>query len=110
MLTPSSLPPSERRLYSELKLILGHPGLLRGSLVESRRKCGKQSCRCQTNPRRRHRSLYLGLTTRGKTRMIYVPAEWEARVREWLDRYQQVRDVLERLSEACVARLKQRQE
>jgi hypothetical protein len=42
--------------------------------------------------------------------MIYVPAEWEDRVREWLDRYQQVRKVLERLSEACVTRLKQRQE
>ena len=110
MLTPSSLPPSERRLYSELKKILDHPGLMRGSLVESRRTCGKQSCRCQTDRRRRHRAIYLGLTTAGKTRMFYVPAEWEARVREWLDRHQQVRKVLERLSEACVSRLKHRQE
>jgi len=110
VVTRNMLPDSERLLYSQLQRILTRPGLLRGSLIDSRRKCGKSSCRCQTEPRRRHRSLYLGLTTRGKTRMIYVPPEWEARVREWLDRYQQVRDVLERLSESCVTRLKRRQE
>ena len=109
MLTTSSLPDAERRLYSELRQMLTRPGLLRGSLVDSRRKCGKAGCRCRTDPRRRHRSLYLGLTTGGKTRMIYVPPEWEARVREWLDRYHQIREVLERLSEACVRRLKDRQ-
>lgn len=106
----SRLPDQERRLYSQLRQLLLRPGLLRGSLVDSRRKCGKAGCRCQSDPRRRHRSLYLGITTRGKTRMIYVPPEWEERVREWLARYQQIRDVLERLSEGCVVRLQRRQE
>lgn len=110
MLTPSSLPEWERRMYSQLKQILLSPGLLRGSLVQSRRTCGKEVCRCRTGPRQRHRSVYLGVTTRGKTRMIYVPAQWEARAREWLDRYQQIRKVLERLCEACVTRLKRREE
>lgn len=110
MLTPSSLPDWERRTYSQLKQILTHPGLLRGTLIVSRRSCGKRSCRCRTDPRRRHRSAYLGITTRGKTRMIYVPRQWEPRAREWLDRYQQVRKVLERLCEACVTRVKRREE
>ncbi|MGH7703765.1 MAG: DUF6788 family protein [Gemmatimonadales bacterium] len=109
MLTPSSLPAGERQLYSQLKQLLTHPGLLRGSLIESRRTCGKSTCRCRSDRRRRHRSVYMGVTTRGKTRMIYVPAEWEAQARAWLDRHQEVRKILERLCEACVTRLKRRE-
>jgi len=110
MLTPSSLPGGERRLYSQLKQLLTQPGLLRGSLIRSRRTCGKATCGCRTDPRRRHRSVYLGVTTRGKTRMVYVPAEWEAQARQWLEHYQEVRKVLERLCEACVTRLKRREQ
>lgn len=110
MLTPSSLPDGERRMYSQLRQILTRPGLLRGSLIESRRSCGKPSCRCRTDPRHKHQSLYFGVTTRGKTQMIYVPPEWEPRVREWVDRYHQVRNVLEKLCQACVRRLQRREE
>ena len=110
MLTRSSLSEGERRLYSQLRKLLTQPGVLRGSLIESRRTCGKENCRCRTDRRRRHRSVYVGVTHRGKTRMIYVPAEWEARAGEWLDRYQEVRKVLEQLCEACVTRLTRREE
>lgn len=41
--------------------------------------------------------------------MIYVPPAWEERVREWVDRYAQVREVLEQLSLACLKRLQSRE-
>ena len=108
MLTPSSLSPIERRLYSQLRKVLVRPGLLRGNLVNTRRTCGKPSCRCWKGPRYRHRSLYLGLSLNGKARMIYVPSDWEEVVRDWSDRYAQIRDLLEQLSLACLKRLQSR--
>jgi hypothetical protein len=108
MLTLTSLSPAERKLYSALHQILRSPGLLRGSLVEMRRSCGKKACRCQKDRRQRHRSLYLGLKLKGKQHMVYVPRDWEDRVREWVDRYQEIRDVLEKLSLACIKRLQTR--
>ena len=109
MLTPSSLPAGERKLYSSLRQILGTPGVLRGNLVLSRRTCGKPSCHCHQGRQKGHPSLYLGISLEGKRRMIYVPPAWEDRVREWVDRHAQVREVLERLSLACLKRLQSRE-
>ncbi len=100
----------ERALYSKLRQLLNEPGLVRGSLVEMRRQCGKAACACAAEPARRHRSLYLGLSLRGQRRMLYIPAAWEARVRQWTRRYAEVREVLERISREYVRRLERRAE
>ena len=110
MLSPQSLPPTERQLYSKLRQILTHPGLLRGGLSEMRRTCGNKSCHCVKGGRHKHRSLYLATSLKGKSRLIYIPAAWEERVREWVSRHSQVRDVLEQLSLACLRRLQAREE
>jgi hypothetical protein len=108
MLTPASLPPGERQLYSLLRQILDHPGVLRGNLVSSRPECGKPSCHCHRGRQKGHPSLYLGLSLKGKRRMIYIPPDWEPQVRDWVDRYAQVRELLEQLSLACLKRLESR--
>jgi hypothetical protein len=100
----------ERALYSKLRRLLNTPGLVRGSLVEMRRQCGKAACACATDPECRHRSLYLGLSVRGKRRMMYIPPAWEARVRQWAGRYAEVQEVLGRISGECVQRLERRAE
>jgi hypothetical protein len=105
-----SLSQTERKLYSKLRTLLNEPGLIRGSLVEMKRVCGKKSCHCATDPERKHRSLYLGLRIDGKNRMIYVPTEWEDRIREWTNRYAEMREVIEQLSLKSLERLKNRQE
>jgi hypothetical protein len=110
MTSRSSLSVAERTLYSKLRQLLNEPGLLRGNLVEMRRSCGKKSCACQTDPNCRHQSLYLGVSLNGKRRMIYIPPEWEERVREWTGRYTQLRDVLEQLSLKSLERLQKRKE
>lgn len=106
----TNLTARERALSSRLRQLLNEPGLLRGSLVEMRRRCGTPTCGCQRDPARRHRSLYLGLRLNGKSRMVYIPPAWEARVRHWTQRYAEVREVLERLSLASLARLERREE
>jgi len=37
--------------------------------------------------------------------MLYVPAEWEHRVTEWVDRYGDVRELLTEISKSFVRRL-----
>ena len=109
MIHPQSLPSSERDLYSKLRQTLTQPGLLRGNLVVSRRTCGKPTCRCNKDKANRHCSLYLSLSSGGKRRMVYIPPNWEEEVRDWVGRYKQVREVLEKLSVACLHRLEKRE-
>ena len=109
MLPRTALPKDHRAQYSRLRLLLKEPGLIRGNLVEMRRACGKKSCRCRTEPEARHRSLYLGLSLNGKHRTVYIPAEWETRVREWVARYSEVRQLLEQISLGFLERLEKRE-
>ena len=108
MLPRTALPPKDREIYSRLRRLLNEPGLLRGNLVEMRRRCGKKSCRCEGDPEARHRSLYLGLSLNGKHRMLYIPAEWETQVRDWVARYSEVRELLEKISLGFLQRLEKR--
>jgi len=110
MLSRTDRTARERALYSRLRGLLNEPGVLRGTLVEMRRRCGTRTCGCQREPARRHRSLYLGLRLNGKSRMIYIPPAWEGRVRQWTARYAQLREVLEQLSQAYLTRLGRRRE
>lgn len=109
MLTRASLSPAERQFYSKLHQLLSRPGLIRGNLVEMHRRCGKGGCRCQGGPRQRHRSLYLGFKLNGRQKMLYIPKNWEGRVREWVERYSQIREVLGQVSTAFVKRLTSRE-
>ena len=102
--------PKERALYSKLRRLLGQPGLLRGNLVEMRRVCGKPGCRCRTAVARRHRSLYLALSLNGQRRMLYIPAAWEVRVREWTARYGEIREVLEQIARQRLVQVEQRED
>jgi len=108
MLPRTALPSRDRELYSRLRQLLKEPGLIRGNLVGMRRLCGKKTCHCQTDPAARHRSFYLGLSLNGKHRMVYIPAEWEDRVREWVARYSEVRDLLEQISLGFLRRIEKR--
>lgn len=105
-----AMPAAQRRLYSRLRQLLDTPGALRGTLVQSRQRCGKPTCRCASDPEARHPALLLCFSTNGKRTSVYVPRDWEERVREWVARYGEIRDVLEQLSQQYLARLKARQE
>jgi len=104
-LSSKSLSPEERRLYSQLHQMLMQAGMLRGSLVVMRRRCGKGGCRCNKSPRNRHRSLVLKIGKNGRQQTIYIPHPWEERVRAWVAHYAEIRDVLERLCLACLRRV-----
>jgi hypothetical protein len=49
--------------------------------------------------------LCLSSSQDGKTRQVPIPAALEADVRQWVDNYHRIRDVLEEVSEQTMAKL-----
>lgn len=87
----------EQKMRAQINNLIRSGGVIHGGLIEMARNCGKIGCRC--NRGEKHVSLYLGLTQKGKTRTVYIPDELGKRVREWMRRYKDIREVLEELSE-----------
>ena len=66
---------------------------LAGSLVEQRRRCGKEGCRCA---RGELHGPYVYLSVAG--RMVYVPATLAGAIRSRLEVSARLREVLEEIS------------
>jgi len=61
--------------------------MLRGSLIELRRRCGKAGCHCQEGEP--HTTPALSYSQKGKTRIVTLPAKDVAKVKAGLKRYRQ---------------------
>ena len=97
----------ERRWRSQLAQIVAGHGLLRGTLQERWRVCGKSYCRCTRG--HRHRGLYLVWSQEGHQQRLYVPKQWEATVRQWVENYHDIRELMEQLSQHHLKQVRQRQ-
>ena len=107
-LSRSSLSAGERQGRSRLTQILSGQRFLRGTLAPRLRRCGKPDCRCARGEL--HASLYLVQSQGGKPRQVFVPKEWEARIRQSVQGYQEIQQLLEELSEIEWQRLLDRKE
>ena len=87
------------RLLAELRA-LGAAPLMRGTLVNRLRVCGRKNCACASDPARRHAGLYLSVHLDGRTRSIHVRPEEEARIRRMLAGYERLWAVINELT-AC---------
>lgn len=101
--------PRERALRSRLAQIVSGQGLIRGTLLERWRSCGKPTCRCAKGGPK-HRAVSLVLSQEGKLRQLHVPADWEQRVRQWVDQHRALRGLLRELSERYWEKVRRRQE
>jgi cell fate (sporulation/competence/biofilm development) regulator YlbF (YheA/YmcA/DUF963 family) len=71
--------------------------LIRGSLVERYKKCGKSGCHCAQD-RGHGPAYYLSVTLApGKTRSYYIPAELKDEVSRYLGNYWKLRELLEEI-------------
>ncbi len=86
----------ERHIRSELAQLLSQKAVLRGSLLLRQRVCGKPGCKCTRGEE--HESLYLVMTDGGRTRQLYVPKDWESRVRRWVENHHRARQLMEEIS------------
>jgi hypothetical protein len=97
----------ERQWRSKLNQVVGQHGLVRGTLQERFRVCGKPNCHCVNG--QGHRALYLVWSKEGRTQQLYVPKQWEAAVRQWVQNYHDVRDLMEKISDHHLDKVRKRQ-
>lgn len=102
------MPASERQARSRLAQLMGCRGFMRGTLLTRRMKCGKLNCKCARGER--HESLFLVISENGRTRQLFVPKDWESRVRLWVEDYHRARELMEEVSRIYWDKVRNRQD
>ena len=97
----------EKELRSKLTQLLHSKALLRGTLLVRSQTCGKETCRCTRGER--HVCEVLVAKEGGKLQQLYIPKEYEARVRVWVDSYKRIGDLLEKISRLYWEKIKKRE-
>ncbi len=90
-------------LRKRRKLLLGKlpplESVLRGSLIERYKRCGKPGCKCADGPGHGPK-YYLSVSFPGRApQMDYVPQSDYAEVSERVANYHRIREILEEISE-----------
>jgi len=98
----------ERRRRSRLSQIVHAARFLRGTLSVRSVRCGKPDCRCAHGEP--HACLYLVRRKGGKLHQLFVPREWEGRIREAVRNQEEMERLIEELSDLEWKRLQQRKE
>jgi len=99
----------KRKRYLQ-KQLSGMGDILRGSLVENKRKCGKPNCIC--NRGKKHSVLLLTTKDKGHTVNTYLPRSVEKQAKEMILQYQKLKQLTLSLSDvnAEILRIKGRKE
>ena len=95
--------PKERNARSRAVRRVAEEPLLRGSLVQMARTCGKPGCHCQQGEK--HLSLYLAVRRGEKRTMIYIPPALEETVRQWVENAHNLDELLDFVSQQCLEQL-----
>lgn len=104
--SPAQLSAAERNFRSRIAQLASSKWFLRGTLSERAGKCGNPGCHCARGEL--HQSLYLVQSHNGKPRQICVPKAWQERVRQAVNDYRRMQELIEEVSELEWKRLEQR--
>lgn len=88
-----------RQLHEQLRALSFEP-LMRGSIVERRRKCGKPNCACATDPAARHSGKVLTVFLDGRVQTLSLRTQDESHVRKAIEVYETAWRVINGLT-AC---------
>lgn len=90
-------PTLRRRRTFLLRRLPAPQAILRGSLIERYKRCGKPGCKC-ASARGHGPKHYLSLSRSGEhPQMDYVPQGYVEQVQEYLANYQRTREILEEI-------------
>jgi len=86
-----------KRLMKQLKEI--EPVMLRGSLIERYKRCGKSNCHCLKG-KGHGPAYYLSVSMPGGTRpvIIYVPVKFKTEIEKALANYRKAQKLVEEIS------------
>lgn len=96
-----------RALQQQLHALSGAP-LMRGSIYQRRRRCGRRSCACATDPQARHPSRFLTVFLDGRTRGFHLRAEDEEWAQQAVAAYNRLWTIVNELT-ACEVAERRRQ-
>ena len=102
----AKLSAAERDFRSRIAQLVSGQWFLRGTLSERSGRCGKLGCHCAKGEL--HPSLYLVQSHGGKPRQVCVPQLWQPHVRQAVNDYQQMQQLIEEVSELEWKRLRER--
>jgi hypothetical protein len=95
--TTSYLRQKRKRLIEQLKKI--ESIMLRGSLIERYKKCGKLNCRC-VDGTGHGPNYYLSVSMPGmRPVMVYVPIKYKPWVEKALANYREAQQIMEKISD-----------
>ena len=101
----NSIQDRRRRAKDKLRALSFEP-LMRGSIVERRRKCGKSYCACANDPKRTHPGVYLSVKVEGRQYAIHLRPDDVGPIRERLEAYGRLWQLVEELTACEVADLR----
>ncbi len=108
-LDKQSVPRLRRRRAALLRQLPPQEEMLRGSLIERYKRCGKPSCKCATG-RGHGPKFYLSVSRAGERPLMqYVPVDYHDDVAQWLDNYRHCRRILEEICEINFELLRRRE-
>jgi hypothetical protein len=94
-----------RRLRAELRALSEQP-LMRGSVVERLRRCGRANCACARDPRARHGGTFFTVHLQGATQAVHLRPEDQAAVRAAVAAYQRLWSAINALTACELAELR----
>ena len=100
-----SLQDRRRRARDKLRALSFSP-LMRGSIIERKRKCGKTYCACATDPERGHPEVYLSVKVEGRQHALHLRPEDVPAVQQRVVAYQQLWTLVEELTACEVTELR----
>src|ERR1051326_4547823 len=88
-----------RRRHALVRQMPPLKAVLRGSLIERYKRCGKPGCKCAEGPGHGPK-YYLSVSRSGlRPQMDYVPQQSHAQVAAFMANYHRAREILEAISE-----------
>ena len=94
-----------RQLHAELRAVAFAP-LMRGSVIDRKRRCGRAKCACASDSAARHPEKYLSVHLEGRTVAVHLRPEDEERVRRAIEAYERLWAIINGLTACEVADLR----
>ena len=88
----------QRRALQELRELL-RSNVMRGSVVDSTRRCGKPNCACAKDEKRRHARRVVTVNLGGRTRTVHLDEAHLAEVKRATSNYRRLWRLLDELTE-----------
>ncbi len=96
-----------RALNEELRALTLAP-LMRGTIVERVRKCGRSNCACASDPKARHSGKYLTVNLDGRLEAVHLRAEDEGPVKQAIARYGRLWEIVNGLTGCEISELRRK--